>query len=55
LNFAVRARLRGWETAARCGFALAQRKAQNLAARQRQAVLRSDTWLEESLSFAETH
>jgi preprotein translocase subunit SecA len=55
LNFTVRAGLRGWESAARSGFALAQWKAQGLAARQRQAILRADTWLEESLSFAEGH
>jgi preprotein translocase subunit SecA len=34
------------------GFWLAQRKAQRLAAKQRQAVLKSDLWLDEALSFA---
>ena len=55
LNFALHARPRGWEAAAHSAFALTQKRAQTLAARQRQAVLRSDTWLEESLSFAQTH
>jgi preprotein translocase subunit SecA len=53
LNLAVHRRFRGWEAVAHTAFALAQTRAQNLAARQRQAVLRSDTWLEESLSFAD--
>lgn len=34
------------------GFWLAQRKAQRLAAKQRQSVLRNDLWLDEALSFA---
>ncbi len=34
------------------GFWMAQRKAQRLAAKQRQAVLQSDLWLDEALSFA---
>ncbi len=42
----------GHEKAAQAAFALAQRNAQNLAAKQRRAVLRTDTWLDESLSFA---
>ena len=37
---------------ARVAFTLAQHKAQRLAFKQRKAVLRMDTWLEESLSFA---
>ena len=37
---------------ARAAFALAQRNAQKLAWKQRLGVLRSDAWLEESLSFA---
>ena len=36
----------------RSAFHLAQRKAQALAFKQRKGVLRSDTWLDESLSFA---
>jgi preprotein translocase subunit SecA len=37
---------------ARAAFAAAQRKAQSLAFKQRSAVLRADTWLDEALSFA---
>jgi preprotein translocase subunit SecA len=37
--------------AAALAFDLAQRRAQALAFRQRQAVLRADTWLDESLAF----
>ena len=37
---------------ARTGFALAQRRAQKLAWKQRLTVLRSDAWLDEALSFA---
>jgi len=37
---------------AAAAFALAQRKAQGLAFKQRRAVLRTDTWLDEALSFA---
>ena len=37
---------------ARTAFAQAQRRAQKLAWKQRLAVLRSDVWLEEALSFA---
>ncbi|HXG46668.1 MAG TPA: prepilin peptidase, partial [Methylomirabilota bacterium] len=40
------------ERMAALAIALAQRKAQALAFKQRQAVLRTDTWLEEALSFA---
>jgi preprotein translocase subunit SecA len=36
----------------KAAFALAQRKAQQTAFRQRRAVLRMDDWLEEALSFA---
>ena len=42
----------GWRQLASPAFSLAQHKAQQQAYHQRQAVLRSDTWLEESLSFA---
>jgi preprotein translocase subunit SecA len=37
---------------ARIAFAQAQRKAQHLAFKQRQAVLQADSWLDEALSFA---
>jgi hypothetical protein len=33
-------------------FAAAQHRAEHLAAAQRQAVLRTDDWLDESLGFA---
>jgi preprotein translocase subunit SecA len=39
------------QTLGETAFALAQRKAQKLAFRQRKAVLRMDDWLEEALSF----
>ena len=42
----------GSPTLARKAVALAQRKAQKLAWKQRASVLRSDAWLDESLSFA---
>ena len=42
----------GRQKLGRAAFALAQRKAQRLAFRQRRAVLRMDDWLEEALSFA---
>jgi len=48
----VESRLPGRKKMALALFALAQRKAQHLAFKQRQAVLRADTWLDESLSFA---
>lgn len=37
---------------ARAGFWLAQRKAQRLAAKQRQSILKNDLWLDDALSFA---
>jgi preprotein translocase subunit SecA len=37
---------------ARTGFRLAQSKAQKLAYKARQSVLRGDNWLDESLAFA---
>jgi hypothetical protein len=43
-----------WDRMAHIGFGIAQRKAQKLAYKQRQTVLKADTWLEESLSFAGT-
>ncbi len=42
----------GAQGLARVAFELAQRNAQAQAFKQRQAVLRGDTWLEESLAFA---
>jgi len=41
-----------FQAAPRAAVALAQRRAQKLAWRQRLAVLRSDAWLEDALSFA---
>jgi preprotein translocase subunit SecA len=52
LRKAADAELAGWRTMAQAAFALAQRKAQKQAFKQRQIVLTADTWLEESLSFA---
>jgi hypothetical protein len=37
---------------AAAAFRLAQRRAESMAFKQRKAVLASDTWLDESLSFA---
>ncbi len=54
LRFAVRTQFAGWRGVARRAFALAQARAQHHAARQRREVLRGDTWLDESLSFAAT-
>jgi preprotein translocase subunit SecA len=48
----ARRQWRGWQKFAHGAFAAAQRRAQNQAYLQRQSVLRSDTWLDESLSFA---
>lgn len=48
----LRARLPAGQVLAKACFAQAQRKAQQLAFKQRAAVLRTDTWLEEALSFA---
>jgi preprotein translocase subunit SecA len=52
LQRAVRAKVSGWEKLAHAAFALAQRRAQTQAFHQRRAVLASDLWLDESLSFA---
>ncbi len=52
LTRAFQSNLPGSHNLARGSFALAQRKAQRLAYQQRRAVLRTDTWLEEALSFA---
>ena len=54
LNVALRTKFKGWEILARAAFRRAQAKAERHAAKQRQEVLRSDTWLDESLSFAGT-
>ena len=48
----VRSNSKGGRRLARRAFALAQFNAQRLACKQRQAVLRTDTWLEDALSFA---
>lgn len=55
LGLVVRTRFRGWHSLVRAIFAATQIKAQNEAAKQRREVLRSDTWLEESLSFADAN
>jgi preprotein translocase subunit SecA len=52
LRFAVRTQVKGWRQVAKSAFTVAQARAQNQSARQRSEVLRSDTWLEDSLSFA---
>jgi preprotein translocase subunit SecA len=52
LAVTVRNQFTGWQKFAAAAFAFAQKRAQNQAYKQRQAVLRADTWLEESLSFA---
>ncbi len=39
------------EKVARAAFKLAQKKAQTLAFKQRRAVLKTDLWLDEALSF----
>ena len=54
LNRSLQNHLPGGAQIARAAFQLAQRQAQKLAFKQRRSVLRSDTWLEESLSFAGT-
>jgi len=48
----VRGGLPGRRGIATAAFALAQRQAQTLAFKQRQAVLRNDDWLSEALAFA---
>jgi preprotein translocase subunit SecA len=48
----VRSSSQGSRRWSRSAFALAQFNAQRLAYKQRQAVLRADTWLEDALSFA---
>ena len=52
LESSVRGGLPGRRGVATAAFALAQRKAQTLAFKQRQAVLRTDDWLSEALAFA---
>jgi len=48
---AVKKGLPGQSWLARSAFQMAQGKAQSIAFKQRQTVLRSDTWLDEALSF----
>jgi preprotein translocase subunit SecA len=52
LHRTLRGRLPAGQLLANTCFAQAQRKAQQLAFKQRAAVLRTDTWLDEALSFA---
>jgi preprotein translocase subunit SecA len=52
LRRAVAASLPAGERLARAVLALAQRRAERQAARQRLAVLRADTWMDEALAFA---
>ncbi len=52
LAAAVRHNLPGKRLLARAAFRIAQANAQRIAFKQRQSVLRADTWLEEALSFA---
>ena len=52
LRRAAQGRWPGWQRLALGAFTAAQRRAQGQAYLQRQNVLRSDVWLDESLSFA---
>ncbi len=52
LSTTARHNLPGKDLLIRAAFRVAQFNAQRFAFRQRQTVLRSDTWLEEALSFA---
>lgn len=52
LAAAFKARLPGRSALAGIAFRVAQRKAQRFAYKQRAAVLRTDSWLDEALSFA---
>jgi preprotein translocase subunit SecA len=54
LNRAWQSRLPAKDRMAQAAFRLAQAKAQALASKQRQSILRSDHWLDEALSFAGT-
>ncbi len=54
LQRALPTRAPGHQSLGRFAFGAAQRRAQGLAFKQRQSVLRTDTWLDESLSFAGT-
>jgi preprotein translocase subunit SecA len=49
---ALQAGIAGWRRIAHGAFALAQNRAQSQAFKQRQSVLLSDNWLDESLCFA---
>jgi len=52
MDVTIASRLPHRQEIAQAAFALAQRKAQDLVFKQRHAVLRTDTWLDEALSFA---
>ena len=52
LHRVVARKLSGHAAIARLAINIAQNKAQSLAAKQRRGVLRTDTWLDEALSFA---
>jgi preprotein translocase subunit SecA len=52
LDATLRMRLPGGKIITDAAFRVAQRKAQRLAYKQRRTVLRTDTWLDEALSFA---
>ena len=52
LASAISQRFIGWEMIAKAAFKSAQNKAQKLAYRARESVMRSDTWLGEALGFA---
>jgi hypothetical protein len=49
---AARRGVPGWGRVSGSGFRLAQRRAQRLAYRQRQEILKADLMLDEALSFA---
>ena len=49
---AVRSQIPGWRLIAREAFSSAQTKAQKVAYRARESVMRADTWLGEALGFA---
>ena len=52
LSRAIDNQVLGWERLAHRSFAKAQKKAQDLAAKQREGVMRADQWMGEALSFA---
>ncbi len=49
---AVRSQMAGWRIIARNAFSSAQAKAQKVAYKARESVMRADTWLGEALGFA---